>query len=104
MKRSLSPATQVLQILQDLEPKGFPHKGGILIGESVDLDLLYLSLKWMQESLEGEGDSKLKEVSNGGQKRAPKVFFLLGKKPPYIGTQNLTVFLVFATLSGTTAY
>ena len=38
-----------------------------MIGESVDLDLLYLSLKWIQESLEGDGDSKLKWVSNGGQ-------------------------------------
>ena len=58
----------------------------------------------MQESLEEEGDSKLKWVSNGGQKRAWKVLFPLGKKAPFIGTQNLTVFLVFATISGTTAY
>ena len=33
---------QILQNLQDLEPKGFPHKEGILIGECVDLDLLYI--------------------------------------------------------------
>ena len=38
-----------------------------MIGRSVDQGLLYLSLKWMQESLEGEEDSKLKRVSNGGQ-------------------------------------
>ena len=41
----------------------------------------------MQESLEGEGDSKLKGVSNGGQKRAQEMFFPLGKKAPFIGLQ-----------------
>ena len=47
-----------------------PHKERDLIGEEVDLDLLYLSLKWIQESWVGERDSKLKWVKNGGQKRA----------------------------------
>ena len=34
--------TKNSKYLQDLDPKGFPHKEGILIGGSVDLDLLYL--------------------------------------------------------------
>ena len=34
------------QILQDVEPKGFPHKVGILIGESVDLDLGEIWRTW----------------------------------------------------------
>ena len=51
--------------LQDLDLLCSPHLERILIGGNVDLDLLYLSLKWMQESWEGEGDSKLKEVNNG---------------------------------------
>ena len=34
--------TKNSKYLQDLDPKGFPHKEGILIGEYVDLDLLTL--------------------------------------------------------------
>ena len=33
---------ELSKFLQDLDPNGFPHKEGILIGGSVDLDLLYL--------------------------------------------------------------
>ena len=58
----------------------------------------------MQESLEGEGDSKLKRDVNNGGNELGEFSFPLGKKAPYIGHQNLTVFLVFATLSGTIAY
>ena len=61
------------QILQDLDLMDSPHKERDLIGEDVDLDLLYLSLKRMQESWEGEGDSKLKRVKNGGQNRAQEL-------------------------------
>ena len=46
---------QVLQILQDLEPKGFPHKEGILIGECVDLDLLYLFYQMDSRIIGGRG-------------------------------------------------
>ena len=64
----------------------------------------------MQESLEGEGDRKLKGVSNGGQKRAQELSFPLGKKAPFIGlliSDRLRTFCAQAVLplegSGTTA-
>ena len=37
----------------------------------------------MQESWEGEGDSKLKRVKNGGKKHAQELTFPLGKKAPF---------------------
>ena len=46
---------KILQNLQDLEPKGFPHKEGILIGESVDLDLLYLFSQMDAKIIGGRG-------------------------------------------------
>ena len=58
-----------------------PHKERDLIGQDVDLDLLYLSLKWIQESWVGERDSKLKRVKNGGQKRAQELGEVWGRRP-----------------------
>ena len=43
------------QVLQVLDPKGFPHKEGILIGESVDLDLLYLFSQMDARIIGGRG-------------------------------------------------
>ena len=74
--------------LQDLDLEGSPHKERDLIGEDVDLDLLYLSLKGIQESWEGEGDSKLKEVSNGGQNRARRDAEHWGRRGVFIAPQN----------------
>ena len=41
----------------------------------------------MQESLEGEGDSKLNEEVNHGENELGELFFPLGKKAPFIGLQ-----------------
>ena len=38
-----------------------------MIGRNIDLDLRYLSLKWIQESWVGEEDSKLKSRSTMGR-------------------------------------
>jgi len=46
-----------------------PHKERDLIGQDVDLNLLYLSLKWIQESWVGERDSKLTSRSTMGRER-----------------------------------
>jgi len=88
VRKNKEENTKFPKYLQDLDPKGFPHKEGILIGEDVDLDLLYLSLKGIQDSLEGEGDSKLKGVSNGGQNRAERDSELWGRRGVFIPPQN----------------
>jgi hypothetical protein len=72
--------------LQDLDPKGSPHLEERWIGGNVDLDLLSLSLKDMQESWEGlRGRQAFPKVNNGGErgeKLAQGVREPLGKKPP----------------------
>jgi hypothetical protein len=80
-KRGRTNRRRNTKFLQDQDLVDSPHKERDLIGEDVDVDLLYLSLKWMQESLEGEEDSKLKRVSNGG-KTSWERWGTLGKKTP----------------------
>ena len=74
------------QELQDLDPLGSPHLEERWIGGNVDLDLLSLSLKDMQESWEGlRGRQAFPKVHNGGErgeKRAQEIREPLGKKPP----------------------
>ena len=82
MRKNKEENTKFPKYLQDLDPKGFPHKEGILIGEDVDLDLLYLSLKGIQDSLEGEGDSKLNQGQQWGAKQDRSDGEPLGKKAP----------------------
>ena len=71
------------QELQDLDLLGSPHLEGRWIGGNVDLDLLSLSLKDMQESWEGLRGRQASKVNNGGRergKRAGKKLTPLGKK------------------------
>ena len=74
------------QELQDQDQLGSPHLEEEWIGGNVDLDLLSLSLKDMQESWEGlRGRQAFPKVNNGGEreeKRAQRVREPLGKKAP----------------------
>ena len=55
--------------LQELDRKGSPHLEEEWIGGIVDLDLLSLSLKDMQESREGlRGRQAFPNVNNGGER------------------------------------
>ena len=65
----------------DLDLGGSPHKERDLIGEDVDLDLLYLSLKGIQESWEGERDRKLKEEVNNVENELGELGNLWGRRP-----------------------
>ena len=69
-----------------------PHKERDLIGEDVDLDLLYLSLKWIQESWVGEEDSKLKRRSTMGKEREKQELqrsaTQWGRRPLFIGGEE----------------
>jgi hypothetical protein len=51
----------------------FPHKEGILIGRIVDLDLLYLLLKWEQELWRKYKDKSSRNVNNGGKNSCVKL-------------------------------
>ena len=69
--------------LQDLDLLGSPHLEGRWIGGNVDLDLLSLSLKDMQESWEGLRGRQASKVNNGGREReirAREVLSPLGRK------------------------
>ena len=72
--------------LQDQDLLGSPHLEERWIGGNVDLDLLSLSLKYMQESSEGlRGRQAFPKVNNGGErgeKRAQEDWGSLGKKSP----------------------
>ena len=73
------------QELQDLDPLGSPHLEERWIGGNVDLDLLSLSLKDMQESWEELGDKQAFQSQQWWRKeeeRARKVRVSLGKKTP----------------------
>ena len=74
------------QELQDQDLLGFPHLEGRWIGGNVDLDLLSLSLKDMQESWEELREGKLSKVNNGGRERGnsclEEAWEPLGKKAP----------------------
>ena len=74
------------QELQDQDQQGSPHLEEEWIGGNVDLDLLSLSLKEMQETWEGlRGRQAFPNVNNGGErgeKRAQEVGEPLGKKAP----------------------
>ena len=74
------------QELQDQDLLGSPHLEERWIGGNVDLDLLSLFLKDMQESWEGlRGRQAFPKVNNGGErgeKRAQEVRKPMGKKAP----------------------
>ena len=57
------------QELQDQDLLGSPHLEEEWIGGNIDLDLLSLSLKDMQESWEGlRGRQAFPKVNNGGER------------------------------------
>ena len=75
-------STKNSKFLQDLDLGGSSHKERDLIGEDVDLDLLYLSLKGIQESWEGEREiGSSRKVSNGGKIELGEVGNLWGRRP-----------------------
>jgi hypothetical protein len=49
------------KIPQNLDPQRYTHKEMFWFGQNVDLDLLQQPLKYMQESMEGCVEIKLKE-------------------------------------------
>ena len=66
------------QELQDQDLLGSPHLEERWIGGNVDLDLLSLSLKDMQESWEGLRGGKLSKVNNGGREKGKRAWKKLG--------------------------
>ena len=63
-----------------------------MIGRNIDLDLLYLSLKWIQESWVGERDSKLKRRSTMEEEREKRELqrsaTQWGRRPLFIGGEE----------------
>ena len=75
------------QELQDQDLLGFPHLEGRWIGANVDLDLLLLSLKDMQESWEGLRGGKLFQGQQWWEREGKTVgkgYSIMGKNTPYI--------------------
>ena len=74
------------QELQDQDQLGSPHLEEEWIGENVDLDLLSLSLKDMQESWEGlRGRQAFRNVNNGvmrGGKISSRSWGTIGEEGP----------------------
>ena len=74
------------QELKDQDQLGSPHLEEEWIGGNIDLDLLSLSLKDMQESWEGlRGRQAFPKVNNGGErggKQAQEVGNHWGRKAP----------------------
>jgi hypothetical protein len=78
--------------LQDLDPIGYPHIEEKVIGENVDLDLLSLFLKKMQESWEGWGGRASSSRSTMEERENGRANLQMRKKGLYIApARNLTV-------------